>query len=153
MLAVEELLGRLEGVKSRGAGKWVARCPAHEDSDPSLAIRVTNDKMLVYCFAGCSPANICAAVGIETKDLFFDTNYESDPMAFAKAKKAVNDKFQSELDIHRTALALAKSDRENGKKLSPQDLERERNAYLALRDAGVESSAEIALYDTWERYK
>ena len=152
MFDVEILLSRLNSVKSRGAGKWVAKCPSHDDSDPSLAIRVVDDKMLVHCFAGCSPIQICNAVGLDVADLFDDSRYEADPMAFARVKKRVEDKFQAELDRHRTVLALAKSDREAGKKLSAADLEREREAYLALRDAGVEASTIVAWYNIQEKY-
>ena len=39
----------------------MARCPAHEDSTPSLAISVTSDgRLLVYCHAGCSQVVVIA---------------------------------------------------------------------------------------------
>lgn len=65
------LLDRLEAVRENGPGRWLARCPAHEDRSPSLSIRETSDgTILVHDFAGCSPADILAAVGLELKDLF-----------------------------------------------------------------------------------
>ena len=152
MIDIEHLLLRLDGVKGAGAGKWKAKCPAHEDSDPSLAIRITQDRLLMHCFAGCSPLDVCHAVGIEMADLFLDSDYEADPMAWAKAKKAVHEKHQLDLDQERTVLALAKSDRLAGKKLSPQDLKREREAYIRLRDAGVTPTQDIMHMETWERY-
>lgn len=65
------LLARLEGVRERRPGEWSARCPAHRDKSPSLSIRETDDgKVLVHCFAGCSAAEVIAAVGLEMSDLF-----------------------------------------------------------------------------------
>ncbi len=47
------------------------RCPAHDDTNPSLSASEADDgKVLLHCFAGCSAQNICAALGITMKDLF-----------------------------------------------------------------------------------
>jgi len=67
-----ELVTRLEGVRERGPGKWSARCPAHEDRGPSLSVLETEDRVLMHCFAGCYPADICSALGISLRDLFRD---------------------------------------------------------------------------------
>jgi hypothetical protein len=40
----------------------MARCPAHDDRDPSLSIRDENGKVLVHCYAGCSQADVIAAL-------------------------------------------------------------------------------------------
>lgn len=70
-MSVETLLDRLEKVKRTGAGRWVARCPAHDDKHPSLAIREAADGLvLAHCFAGCGFDAIVAAVGLEPSDLF-----------------------------------------------------------------------------------
>lgn len=48
------LLARLDAVKPTGPGRWLARCPAHEDRSPSLSIRELDDgRTFVHCFAGC----------------------------------------------------------------------------------------------------
>jgi putative DNA primase/helicase len=42
---------------------WMARCPAHEDRNPSLSISAAKDgKVLVRCHAGCSQRNVIAAL-------------------------------------------------------------------------------------------
>jgi putative DNA primase/helicase len=42
-------------------GGWMARCPAHEDGEPSLAIQeADDDKVLVHCHAGCDQAQVIA---------------------------------------------------------------------------------------------
>lgn len=71
-MTADVLLSRLEGVRSTGHDKWVARCPAHESkSGSSLSIReLDGDRVLLYDFGGCSVAEILGAVGLEPSDLF-----------------------------------------------------------------------------------
>ncbi len=68
------LLERLQNVRPRGAGKWSASCPSHDDQSPSLSIQETDGKTLVHCHAGCDVCSITAALGVEMKDLFADTS-------------------------------------------------------------------------------
>jgi putative DNA primase/helicase len=51
-------------LKARKSGRgWKARCPSHDDSDPSLSIDVNRDGMvLIHCFAGCSQDQVIAAL-------------------------------------------------------------------------------------------
>lgn len=68
---IDLLLDRLTGVKQIRPDRWQARCPAHDDRSPSLAITETQDgTILVKCWAGCSAADIVGAVGLQLKDLF-----------------------------------------------------------------------------------
>ncbi len=54
LMKVENVLGALDKVRREGRG-WMARCPAHDDSDPSLSIQYSEGgQILVHCFAGCS---------------------------------------------------------------------------------------------------
>lgn len=70
-MTAETLLNRLEKVKRTGENRWVARCPAHDDKHPSLAVREMPDgRVLVKCFAGCGFDAIVAAAGLEPSDLF-----------------------------------------------------------------------------------
>lgn len=67
----EKLLNRLDGVRRTGPGRWVAKCPAHEDRAPSLSLRQCDDgRMLVHCFAGCDVQSILDSIGLEFSDLF-----------------------------------------------------------------------------------
>src|SRR3990172_3883306 len=71
MSNISTLLARLEAVRQTTTGKWLARCPAHEDHDPSLSIRLTDDGVvLLHCFAGCEVSAILGAVGLTPTDLF-----------------------------------------------------------------------------------
>lgn len=68
---VHQLLDRLDAVRETGAGRWVARCPAHDDRHPSLSVRETADgTVLLKCWTGCGAADVVAAVGLELRDLF-----------------------------------------------------------------------------------
>ncbi len=65
------LIPLLEGVRRTGHGRYVARCPAHGDKHPSLAILETDDGiLLLHCFAGCSTHEVVSAIGIALGDLF-----------------------------------------------------------------------------------
>lgn len=66
---VEGVLARLQGVRRNGSG-WMARCPAHEDRNPSLSITERDGRVLLHCHAGCTVEAVCAALKIEMRDLF-----------------------------------------------------------------------------------
>ena len=71
MARIDQLLIMLNGVKEKGAGRWMARCPAHEDRSPSLSIRELPDgRILIKCFAECDTEQVLSAVGLEFSDLF-----------------------------------------------------------------------------------
>ena len=46
-MIAEQLVSRLDGVKQTGRDRWIARCPAHNDKSPSLAIREVDDRELL----------------------------------------------------------------------------------------------------------
>ena len=70
-MTAETLLLRLSKVRKASRDRWQACCPAHEDKGPSLAIRELDDgRVLIHCFAGCSPVEILDAIGLRMDDLF-----------------------------------------------------------------------------------
>jgi hypothetical protein len=70
-MSVENLLQCLDLVKKRSADKWQARCPAHDDKSPSLAIKELEDgRILIHCFAGCGAAEILQSIGMSFSDLY-----------------------------------------------------------------------------------
>ena len=70
--SVDRVLDRLERVRRSGEG-WLACCPAHDDREPSLSVAIGDDgRVLLTCFAGCSPEEILAKLGLEWADLFAD---------------------------------------------------------------------------------
>jgi putative DNA primase/helicase len=66
---IDLLLSRLEGVRPAGPHSWMARCPAHDDRNPSLSVSVKEGRVLVHCFAGCAPEAVLQAVGLTWRDL------------------------------------------------------------------------------------
>jgi len=69
----------LTALEARGHGKpqkktggdYAVRCPAHEDTSPSLSVTVGSDgRVLLHCHAGCDLAAILTAIGLRPADLF-----------------------------------------------------------------------------------
>jgi len=70
-MSAAQLLDRLEKVKQTGPGRWIARCPAHEDRSPSLSIRELDDgRVLLHCFGGCGALDVLDALGLQWCALF-----------------------------------------------------------------------------------
>lgn len=64
-MRAEEIAARLNA-RRVGPRHWVARCPAHDDRNPSLSIGVgSSGQPLLHCFSGCDFREICAAIGVE----------------------------------------------------------------------------------------
>src|SRR5689334_24396862 len=49
------------GARKSGTG-WMAKCPAHDDRNPSLSIRELDGKVLLHCHAGCTQADVIGAL-------------------------------------------------------------------------------------------
>ena len=46
-------------LKARRSGSgWMAKCPAHDDNNPSLSIREVDGKVLLHCHAGCGQRDV-----------------------------------------------------------------------------------------------
>ena len=61
-LNAEHIAQHLGKAAKRGAG-WMACCPAHPDTKPSLSITDAEDgKVLVHCFAGCAQEAVIRAL-------------------------------------------------------------------------------------------
>jgi len=46
------------------SGHWIAKCPAHDDSNPSLSIGEAGGRVLVHCHAGCEQTVVIAALTV-----------------------------------------------------------------------------------------
>ena len=58
-----EAIAKALGGRKAGGG-WMARCPAHDDREPSLSIRDKDGKVLVRCHAGCDQGRVIAALRV-----------------------------------------------------------------------------------------
>lgn len=66
---LDNVISRLQKVRKNGKD-YLACCPAHEDRSPSLTIAEKEDgRVLIHCFAGCSPDEVLGAIGLELKDV------------------------------------------------------------------------------------
>ncbi|MFC9620247.1 phage/plasmid primase, P4 family [Streptomyces sp. NPDC056930] len=66
-----ELLDHFEGVSEHDDGGYIALCPSHGDSDPSLRVwRGDDNKVRLSCRVGCATAGIIKAAGLTWPDLF-----------------------------------------------------------------------------------
>lgn len=71
-MKLDELLTRLAS-PTKSASGYMARCPAHEDSSPSLSVAEGDDgKLLLKCLAGCPTEDVTKATGLTMADLFPD---------------------------------------------------------------------------------
>ncbi len=71
-MQIDEFLELCDNVTPHPGGYKVS-CPVHgEDSDPSLGVTEGDEGILLQCYAaGCSTTDICSALGIEVRDLFY----------------------------------------------------------------------------------
>jgi hypothetical protein len=72
-MALRDIVSRLgdHGIKSVAEGRWMARCPGHDDRQASLSVsRGTGGRALLHCHAGCEIEAIVSALGMELADLF-----------------------------------------------------------------------------------
>lgn len=68
-----EEICRLLQIDRKTPGGYQARCPAHDDHKASLSISEGEKGVVLNCFVGCSVEEICSALGLELKDLFFNS--------------------------------------------------------------------------------
>lgn len=130
---VDALLSRLENVKRTGDGRWIARCPAHDDRRASLSIRDLEDgRILVHDFAGCTVEQVLTAIGMDMSALFPErgnthTKPERRPFNASDVLRCVG--FEALL------VATAATNIANGTALTPKDLERLKVAASRLQAA------------------
>ena len=114
-----DLVSRLDHCRSAGDGKWIARCPAHDDRAPSLSIMEKSDgRVLIHCHAGCGATDVLASVGLDY-DALFPPELDHYSARRLKAPKETVDSLVVEIAEH---------DRAVGKRLSKADVERYRQA-------------------------
>ena len=82
-----DLLNSLDKVSQRG-DQYTACCPAHDDKNPSLAVTVKDNKILLKCWSGCTTQDITGALGLKVSDLFTESTLSpSQRQRYAKEKE------------------------------------------------------------------
>jgi len=75
MANAQLIVERLEHCRRTGEGRWIAKCPSHKDSSPSLVItQKDGDRVLIHCHAGCSPGDILDSIGLDWGALMPDSD-------------------------------------------------------------------------------
>ena len=129
-MSVERLIAKLAMVKEVKPRRdhqqsWIACCPAHDDSSPSLQVDVgASGNTLIHCWSGCSVEEVCDSVGIKMVSLFPDDDYRQE----SYRKKPHKDK-----DYHEFVLHISDQQRKDGKKQSKEDKDTEMESFMALR--------------------
>ncbi len=127
---LDVILPCLDKVRRQGAG-YVACCPSHDDKSPSLSLREADDgRILLHCFGGCDVADVLAAIGMTTADLF--------PPNGSKRRKPLSPgvsraDLEAALQIERGILFILDCDRRVGKTSNDADLEREALALKRIK--------------------
>jgi putative DNA primase/helicase len=86
-LLFKDVLARFGQVEEQSDGGYLALCPAHGDSRPSLRIwRGDDDKVRITCRSGCKPGDVVKAANLTWSDMF---NAKGDGLTVAKEKPAL----------------------------------------------------------------
>ena len=102
-MKAETIAKALGGRKAGGA--WMARCPAHDDRDPSLSIQDADDgKVLVRCHAGCDQARVIAK--LRSRGLWEENSHRQRDFIRQQPRLSANDQPDRD-DGKRTEAALA----------------------------------------------
>ncbi|MDH5327989.1 MAG: phage/plasmid primase, P4 family [Gammaproteobacteria bacterium] len=122
-MRTEEIAERLNA--RRCGTYWMARCPAHDDKNPSLKISEgENGNTLAHCFAGCAFGEVVDSsrvYGIEPGDFYGKSLDGERPRVPPK-----------QLERAKTIKVIADSDRERGVELTPDDIQAAKDADATL---------------------
>ncbi|MFW6015099.1 MAG: phage/plasmid primase, P4 family [bacterium] len=74
--SIDDFLNLFNGVKEINSNQWQAKCTAHKDNVQSLSISYDefNEKINIFCHAGCDGRDILASVGLDWSDLYLKKN-------------------------------------------------------------------------------
>lgn len=132
-MSIDTFLSHVKGVRKAGKRAWLCSCPSHADSSPSLKVTHAEDgRVLIHCFAGCSPGEVLGAVGLSMEDLFEEPLYHRGK----QLKRGIYPRdvliaLKTEIMI----VMISSFDLRKGKALSEVDQERLGLAYERLAEA------------------
>ncbi len=118
------IIERLEHVRATGKNRWIARCPAHKDSSPSLVItQPDNERVLIHCHAGCSTGDILDSLGLDWGALMPDKDSSYSATRITRKDEPIVDQMLIEIS---QAMFL------RGERLSEMDKQAVLNARLRV---------------------
>lgn len=132
MTPVEQrITSMLAKVKRIGEGRYMACCPAHDDREPSLSLYFAPDgRVLLRCFSGCVFSAIVEAMGLAAADFFPQRLTRLYLPGGDDHRKARREEKRQEPYI--LILDMCDHARAQGKRLTPEELQREREAWLRV---------------------
>lgn len=87
---IDALLHRLERVQRSGQG-WRADCPTGHRTRGTLSLAQGDDgRLLLHCFAGCSAAEVLAALGLSVAEVMPERLRDESP----EARRAARERFR-----------------------------------------------------------
>ncbi len=120
---LNRILNRLEKVRPSVSHKdqWTARCPAHEDRSPSLSVRLTHDRILLHCHAGCDVEDVLRALGASWSDICPEREipYEQ-ALAYGRRKRYLINDIPA-VDYAEWVIKIAAADKRTGRDHDLQD--------------------------------
>lgn len=108
---LEQFASLLDGARRTENGGYAFRCPAHDDKNRSAwcGYGKQNDGFIVLtCHAGCTPHEICAALGIRVADLMpAKAGHKS--LSFMERQRAMAKAKAKQTRAQRTEQAIAQA--------------------------------------------
>jgi len=142
---IDELLDKLEKVRSTGKDKWVACCPVHGDRNPSMSVAEKDGRVLCHCFAcGANGLEVVEALALPASVLF------DNPLSNGYIPK----KIQEEIEIDRLVIRGAEEQVKRGKPLSYNDFKRlklAKSRIEALEERFLEQNSLNTVYTAYTR--
>jgi hypothetical protein len=124
-VSASAIIERLDRARRTGDGRWLARCPAHEDKGPSLSVReVPDGRVLLHCFGGCQTADVLAAIGAQWSDICPPRDRTAPGRPLRRERVAFASDALRALALESTIVALAAGDIAQGRPLSDADRQR-----------------------------
>lgn len=122
------IIERLDKLSAAGENKWISRCPAHNDRNPSLSIRELDDgRVLIHCFAGCSATDVMSSIGLTLSDL-----YPINPLSQSHMGTWQRQKLTEAYDFERSLITIYLSQQKEGKAAGLSDIQRVKLAYRRI---------------------
>jgi len=125
-MSAKQILDRLSKYRAVKDNVWMACCPAHNDSSPSLKItELPDERVLINCHAGCAALDVLTAVGLgwdavmppgeHYKSVDHRQNEKLDDFVVELAEYAKRNNLPlSQADKERYKLALKRGGKANG---------------------------------------
>jgi DNA primase len=113
-MKAEKLLERLEMVRKTGTGKWIARCPAHDDGTPSLSVTEidSGNRVLIHCHGGCGALDVLESIGLDWSALYPDDAERYRPLWRSNTEQKAIDEM---------IIIIAEAKRDKGERLNEVD--------------------------------